>query len=196
VFQAYYVTLLDRPPSDISWIGSVQVFLLFFIGTFTGRLTDAGYFRETFLVGTLLSVLGMMMASLSTQYWQLFLAQGVCCGIGNGCLFCPALSLTSTYFSKKRSLAIGLAACGSATGGLIFPAMVQQLLPKVGFGWTMRALGFLDLGCLVICNVFIRQRLPPRKAGPIVEWNAFKEAPYTLFAVAMFFVCSGSRPVR
>jgi hypothetical protein len=45
VFQAYYVTALDRPPSDISWVGSVQVFLLFFIGTFTGRLTDAGYFR-------------------------------------------------------------------------------------------------------------------------------------------------------
>jgi hypothetical protein len=35
------------PPSDISWIGSIQIFLLFFIGTFSGRATDAGYFRFT-----------------------------------------------------------------------------------------------------------------------------------------------------
>lgn len=42
VFQTYYATELDLPPATISWIGSIQVFLLFFIGTFTGRITDAG----------------------------------------------------------------------------------------------------------------------------------------------------------
>lgn len=188
VFQTYYVTVLNRPPSDISWVGSIQVFLLFFIGTFTGRLTDAGYFRPVFIVGSFMGVFGLFMASLSTTYWQLFLAQGVCCGIGNGCLFCPALSLLSTYFSKKRSLAIGIAAAGSATGGMIFPAMVQQLLPKIGFPWTMRALGFIQLGCLIICNVGIKPRVPPRKTGALVDWASFKEAPYVLFAIGMFFV--------
>ena len=42
VFQTYYATELSLPPATISWIGSIQVFLLFFIGTFTGRITDAG----------------------------------------------------------------------------------------------------------------------------------------------------------
>jgi hypothetical protein len=42
VFQTYYATELQLPPATISWIGSIQVFLLFFIGTFTGRITDAG----------------------------------------------------------------------------------------------------------------------------------------------------------
>lgn len=74
----------------------------------------------------------------SDRYWQLFLAQGVCTGIGNGLLFCPCLAVLSTYFSKKRSLAIGIAASGTATGGLIYPAIVQQLLHKVGFPWTVR----------------------------------------------------------
>jgi MFS family permease len=151
-------------------------------------LTDAGYFKQVIILGTFLQVFGIMMTSLSTQYWQLFLAQGVCVGLGNGCLFTPMVSLVSTYFSKKRSLAIGVVACGSATGGLIFPAMVQQLLPKVGFGWTIRALGFVQLACLVTCIVFAKQRLPPRRAGPIVEWAAFKELPYVLFAAGMFFV--------
>ena len=151
-------------------------------------MTDAGYFKQIIVLGTTLQILGLFMASLSTKYWQLFLAQGVCLGLGNGCLFCPMISLVSTYFSKRRSLAIGVVACGSATGGLVFPAMVQQLLPRVGFGWTLRALGFVQLACLSTCVIFAKQRLPPRRAGPIMEWTAFKELPYSLFATGIFFV--------
>ncbi|TGO26838.1 hypothetical protein BPAE_0052g00280 [Botrytis paeoniae] len=191
VFQEYYIDFLGRSPSDVSWIGSIQVFLVFFIGTFTGRLTDAGYFRPVFLVGTVLSVIGMFMASLSTQYWQLFLAQGICCGLGNGCLFCPALSVASTYFSKNKMLAVGICACGSATGGLIFPVMFQQLITPLGYGWTMRIFGFFTTGCLTICNILAKPRLPPRRTGPIIELAAFKEASYTLFAMGMFLVFWG-----
>lgn len=73
-------------------------------------------------------------------YYELFLAQGLCTGIGNGLLFCPSLSILSTYFLKNRGIAIGLAATGTATGGIIFPIVAQQLLPKIGFGWTVRVM--------------------------------------------------------
>ncbi|THV47762.1 hypothetical protein BGAL_0290g00080 [Botrytis galanthina] len=187
VFQTYYVTTLNRPASDISWIGSVQIFLLFFVGTFTGRLTDAGYFRSVFLIGTIIGLVGIFMTSISTTYWQVFLAQGICMGLGNGCLFCPALATLSTYFSTKKSLVIGIAAAGSATGGVIFPIMVQQLLPKIGYGWTMRSLGLIQLVCLGICNIGIKQRVPPRKSGALIDYPSFKDAPYVLFAIGMFF---------
>lgn len=68
VFQPYYVTTLNRPPSDISWIGSVQIFLLFFIGTVSGRSSDAGLFRPTFVLGTVFLLVGVFMTSLSTTY--------------------------------------------------------------------------------------------------------------------------------
>ncbi|ROW07250.1 hypothetical protein VMCG_03796 [Cytospora schulzeri] len=186
VFQTYYTTSLGLPPSTISWIGSIQVFLLFFIGTFTGRLTDAGYFRATFLLGTAFQMVGIFTTSVCTEYWQIFLAQGVCMGIGNGCLFCPALATVSTYFVRRRSLAIGMAACGSATGGLVFPAMARQLLPTVGFGWTIRAIGFVQLVGLVLANVGLRTRIPPRRAGALVEWAAFEELEYTFYAAGSF----------
>jgi MFS family permease len=186
VFQTYYVNTLRHPPSDISWIGSVQIFLLFFIGTASGRATDAGLFRPIFVAGCFFQLLGLFMTSLATKYWQLFLAQGVCIGVGNGLQFCPTMSLISTYFSKKRALAMGVAATGSATGGLVYPVIVQQLLPKVGFGWTMRVLGFVTIASSAIAIAFLRTRLPPRKSGPIVEWAAFKEAPYVLYCVGMF----------
>ncbi|RYP80291.1 hypothetical protein DL770_006290 [Monosporascus sp. CRB-9-2] len=187
VFQSYYLSLLGRPPSDISWIGSIQVFLTFFIGTFTGRFTDAGFFRPVLLCGTIFTAIGIFTTSAATEYWQLLLSQGICMGIGSGCLFCPAVSTISTYFSKKRSLAIGIAASGSATGGLIFPAMARQLLPTVGFGWAVRAIGFVQLATLLFANVFMKSRLPPRRAGSLVEWGAFRELEYTFYAVGMFF---------
>jgi len=45
IFQTYYSTTLGLPPATISWIGSLQIFLLFFIGTWSGRATDAGKFE-------------------------------------------------------------------------------------------------------------------------------------------------------
>ncbi|KAI9811784.1 MAG: hypothetical protein M1826_003095 [Phylliscum demangeonii] len=191
VFQSYYVETLGHPPSDIAWVGSTQIFLIFFVGTFSGRATDAGLFRPTFLAGSVLVLVGIFMTSLTTRYWQLFLSQGVCMGLGNGLLFCPSISLLSTYFSRKRALAIAIAACGSATGGTIFPAIVQQLLPRIGFPWTVRVLAFVSLAIAVVTNVFSRPRLPPRRSGPLIEWAAFKEAPYVLFSLGMFLILWG-----
>ncbi|KAK0610654.1 major facilitator superfamily domain-containing protein [Bombardia bombarda] len=192
VFQTYYASTLSLPPSTISWIGSVQVFLLFFVGTFTGRLTDAGYFRHVFAAGAIFQLLGIFTTSAASgSYWQLFLSQGICVGLGNGCLFCPTITTVSTYFSTKKSLAIGMTAAGSATGGLIFPSIVRQLLPVVGFAWTVRVMGFIVMASLGVSFVFLRPRIKPRKAGPVVEWAAFRELEYTFYLIGSFFCLWG-----
>ncbi|CAN9268346.1 unnamed protein product [Alternaria sp. RS040] len=79
-FQTYYRTTLlpSSSPSAISWIGTVQAWLLIVIGVLSGPLFDLGYFRSMLLVGNVLVVLGIMMLSLSTKYWQVFLSQGLC----------------------------------------------------------------------------------------------------------------------
>ncbi|KAJ3528336.1 hypothetical protein NM208_g10248 [Fusarium decemcellulare] len=207
VFQTYYTTALNRAPSDISWIGSIQAFLLFFVGTFTGRLTDAGYFRSVMIVGMAFAVLGIFATSVSTSYWQIFLAQGVSTGLGNGCLFCPSVAVISSYFQKKRSLAIGIVACGSVTGGLVYPSMMRELLPKIGFGWTVRAIGFLQAATLTVAIACLKARVPPRKTGQLIEWAAFKELEYSFYTIGafmcfwgvyfpFFFLASYSRDVQ
>lgn len=167
-------------------MGSIQIFLLFFLGTFTGRALDAGYFRPLMLIGSILVVVGIFTASFATVYWQLFLSQGLCVGVGSGMIFCPSLALCSTYFHKKKAWAIGVGVVGSATGGIVIPLVVKALLPKVGFAWTMRAVGLITLVGLGVTNVIMRPRLKPRKVGNLVEWAAFKERPYALFAAGSF----------
>ncbi|KAI5778442.1 putative MFS monocarboxylate transporter [Geopyxis carbonaria] len=191
VYQTYYVEALGNAPSTISWIGSIQIFLLFFLGTFTGRALDAGYFYYTYRAGSLLVLLGIFATSWGTKYWHIFLSQGLCCGIGSGMMFCPCLALCSTYFRRRRSLALGLGACGSATGGIIIPVVVQQLLPRVGFAWTTRTLGFICLVFLTVSNAILRPRVKPRKVGGLVDWGAFREPPYVLFAIGMFLIFLG-----
>jgi hypothetical protein len=66
--------------------------------------------------------------------------------------------------------------------------LVRELLPKIGFAWTTRVLGFLNLGLLAIAFTFMRPRLPPRSTGPIVDWKAFTEPVFVLFVAGIFFV--------
>ncbi|KAL8968298.1 MAG: hypothetical protein Q9183_002530, partial [Haloplaca sp. 2 TL-2023] len=47
------------------------------------------------------------------------------------------------------------------------------------------------LALQAIAFVFVRPRLPPRKSGPLVEWAAFRELPYTLFSIGMFLAFWG-----
>jgi MFS family permease len=68
-------------------------------------------------IGNFLVVLGIMMLSLCTEYWQVFLAQGICMGLGAGLLYIPSLALVSIWFDRKRALAMGVVMSGIAVGG-------------------------------------------------------------------------------
>ncbi|CAI6100354.1 hypothetical protein V2G26_008282 [Clonostachys chloroleuca] len=186
VYQLYYVETLNLPSSQVSWIGSIQIFLTFGICTVSGRLSDAGYTRHCVVGGCGLAVLGTFMVSLATKYWQIFLAQGVCTGLGLGVAFMPAITTLSSYFKRNRAFALAIAATGTSVGSIIFPSIVQYLIPKVGFPWAVRCAAFVALFIVGVANLLLKPYLPPRKAGPLVEWGAFKERTYALFTLGAF----------
>ncbi|KAL6704491.1 hypothetical protein ACN47E_008120 [Coniothyrium glycines] len=191
VFQQYYTLDLGLEPSAVSWIGSLQMLGHFSLGMVTGRMFDAGYFYWSLIPGMILAALGMFMTSLCTKYWHFFLAQGLLNGLGNGMQFSPTLSLVTTYFARNRSVAVAIMASGSATGGLVYPTLARQLLPKIGFPWTVRIMGFMMLAVGICYSSLLKPRLPPRKSGPVLELNAFKELPYSLFLIAVLLICLG-----
>lgn len=186
VFQLYYVETLGLPAAQVSWIGSVQLLLTFGVCTVSGRLADAGYTRHCVISGCALAVVGTFMVSLATTYWQIFLAQGVCTGLGLGIVFMPSMTTASSYFKKNRAFALAISAVGTSVGSLVFPSTIQYLIPQVGFPWAVRCAGFVALAICVIANLLLRPYLRPRKAGPLVEWGAFRELPYIFFAFGAF----------
>jgi MFS family permease len=117
-FQTYYINTLlpESSPSNISWIGSIQTFTMMFVGVLSGRLLDAGYLRPQLCAGIFLEVLGLIMTSISTKYWQVLVSQGVCVGLGAGLLYLPGVAVPAQYFSSKVMLATGIVATGSSMG--------------------------------------------------------------------------------
>lgn len=184
-FQTHYAATLPQTNSTISWIGSTQACLLFICGMFSGRAFDAGWFRPTVILGITLQFIGIFTMSLAKNYWQLLLTQGVCTGAGGGIFFVPVMSLVSTYFAKRRGMALGFVTVGNSVGGIIYPTVVRQLLDKVGFGWTTRVLGFINVVCLTTVIAFMKPRLPPRKSGPLVDIDSLYDVPYILLVLGI-----------
>lgn len=190
VFEQYYTETLGHSSSSVGWIGGIQMFLLFFVGVAAGRATDAGYFRYCFTAGVVLQVLGICLTSLCEHsFYGIFLCQAVCFGLGAGLIFTPGLSVTSSYFQKKRMIAIGIVASGGATGGMVYPATANALLyhSDIGYAWTMRVLGLIMLITNIPSLIGYRPYLPPRSTGPLVEWSAFREKSFCFFIAGMSF---------
>lgn len=74
------------------------------------------------------------------------------------------------WFMKRRGLASGVAFIGGGFGGVLFPLMIQSLLPKVGWAWSIRILGFVLLVLCAFSIVLCRSRVPPRK-GAATTWR-------------------------
>lgn len=146
-----------------------------------------GFFRSLVAVGTVLIVLSFMLTSICKEYWQVILAQALFVGIGAGCLFIPAVAVVPRYFLKKRALATGIVTSGSSLGGTLYPIIFQQLEPRIGFGWASRVMGFIALATCSFSFAVIRPLGRPSQRRSLLELPAFKERPYQVYCVAMFF---------
>ncbi|KAI6080918.1 MFS general substrate transporter [Hypoxylon rubiginosum] len=194
-YQAFYESgqLFTQTSSNISWIGSIQALLVFVMGAVVGPIYDRGYLKPILFVGSFFIVFGHMMLSLCTQYWQVVLAQGFVIGIGGGCLFVPSLAVLQPYFSKNLGLALGIAATGSSAGGVIYPVIFINLIdrPGVGFGWTVRVMGFVALATLLIPLAFSQMRTKPSTTRSVIDTSAFADGPYMLCVLACFLGYTG-----
>jgi MFS family permease len=202
-FQAFYVSTSPgqglsgghADPSVISWIGSVQNTLLLLGGAFGGRFFDAGYHRHMVGGGTVLIVFGLFMTSLVTRFYQALLAQGICVGLGMGLLLIPSVGLPSTWFVRRRGFAVGIVSSGASVAGIVLPIALRHLIPTVGFPWSLRILAFISLSTLLVSNLLIRPRLPPRRmskgSAPFVEYPALRQADFALYVLGQFVTYFG-----
>ena len=191
VFQAFYESniLSSSWPSSISWIGGIQVLLALGFGIFSGPLYDRGFLRFLAPGGFSLIVLGMTMTSIGDSYYQIFLAQGLCVGLGMGLAYVPILGEVSRHFTKNRPIALGVSSTGACVGGVVFPIMVRQLLPKIGFGWTIRVVALVNFGCGVTASAIVcRGPHQVRSSRHTLDLRVFRKMPFTFFTIGMFLV--------
>ncbi|KAF9651599.1 MFS general substrate transporter [Thelephora ganbajun] len=177
--------LSSYSPSTISWIGSLQLWVFFFSGAVVGRCFDRYGPRPLLITGASIYVLSMMMISLCKSYYQYLLVQGILFGFGVGLMFYPSISSVATHFSEYRATALGVAAAGSSTGGIIFPIVLHRLFVQVGFPNTVRISGFLCFLCCGISVLSITSACPPSPTRFKLKdyTSCFKDSRYLLLLI-------------
>jgi len=91
---------------------------------------------------------------------------------------------------------MGIVIAGSSLGGCIYPILLNNVFAKPGgFSVGVRAVAFMDLGLLVIANLIMRTRLPPKSRGPQQKNSVLREVltdgPYLIFLLGSFLIFWG-----
>ena len=133
-----------------------------------------------------------MMVSLCHEYWQFMLAQGVFIGLVQGLLQFPCMAAVSQYFHKNRGAALGATIAGSSIGGVVLPIALSKMLNSstLGFGWSVRIIGFIMAPMLLFACVTVRARLPPRKTAFFLQ-APLKNPRYLLLTLAFGLTLCG-----
>lgn len=142
------------------------------------RIADVNHIQPLLCGGSLGTLVAVFMTSLCTEYYQIFLAQAILLGISMSFLTWPPAAVIARHLPKNRGLALGLVISGSSLGGVIWPIVLQQLLyhTTIGFGWTMRIVGFIMLPLLIVaCSTVVEA--PRANADPVDEENGGDQTP-------------------
>ncbi|KAF5367908.1 hypothetical protein D9757_011252 [Collybiopsis confluens] len=160
-----------------------------------GRLFDLGYFHSILFISSAILIIATFCIPECKEFWHFLLCQGFATGLACGALFGPIAAVLAMWFKKRRSLALGLFATGSSLGGTVIPIAVRNLIPQVGFAWTVRIIGFILLVGLAVANLALKRRLPPspRSNGifNLEMFKSFKSPAFTIYCLSSFFIYLG-----
>jgi MFS family permease len=183
--------LADYNPRDIGWISGVFVYLALALGICVGPLFDRYGPRWIALIGSCLYVAMTFLLAECREYWHFMLCLGVLGGASGATLTTTGLAVVSHWFKKKRGLAAGIAMIGSSFGGVVIPLILRSTLPKYGYQWAVRILGFIFMGCLTTGNILMKPRLPPSPAAKnqsIFSLHLFGDPSFSFLTVSVFGV--------
>ena len=161
VFLAYYLknhTFPGATPLEYAFVGSLSISVAMFISPLATTCTRFYGSRTTMFIGVAFETASLIGASFVKEIWQLFLSQGVCFGLGLGFLFIGSVPIVPQWFTTKRSLASGIATCGSGLGGLTYSLAAGAMIQSIGLSWAFRVLGILCFVVNGICAALMRDR--------------------------------------
>lgn len=156
--------IFDASYSQIAWISSIMLAVMYAAGPISSILVNTYGCRPIVMMGGCLCAIGMISASFCNSVIQLYLCIGVIGGLGLAFNLQPALTMIGKYFFKKRPIANGLAMAGSPVFLSTLAPLNQFLFNRFGWRGSFLILGGLLLNCCVAGSLMRPLGPPPSKA--------------------------------
>ncbi|CAL9703587.1 unnamed protein product [Knipowitschia caucasica] len=169
VFFKEIEAIFDATPSQVSWISSIMLAVMYAGGPISSILVNRFGSRPIIMAGGCLAGSGLVAASFCNTVEQLYFFIGVVGGLGLAFNLNPALTMIGKYFYKRRPIANGIAMAGS-------PVFLSTLAPLNtwlydSFGWrgSFLILGGLLLNCCVAGSLMRPIGPKPLPPSPMCE---------------------------
>ncbi|KAH0560185.1 uncharacterized protein LOC123266277 [Cotesia glomerata] len=157
-FGLLYIEFLNEfraSKSKTAWIGSLFMAVPLMSGPVMSALVDRYGCRKMTILGGLISGFGFTLSSFGTSIEFMFLTFGILSGLGLGLCYVTAVVSIAYWFDKKRTLAMGLGACGTGIGTFVYAPLTSFWIFEYGWRGTCLLLGGTFLN-LIVCGCVMR----------------------------------------
>lgn len=169
VFFKDIEVIFDATPSQVSWISSIMLAVMYAGGPISSILVNKFGSRPIILVGGCLAGSGLVAASFCNTVTQLYFFIGVVGGLGLAFNLNPALTMIGKYFYKRRPIANGIAMAGSPVFLSTLAPLNSWLYDEFGWRGSFLILGGLLLNCCVAGSLMRPIGPKPQPAKPAAE---------------------------
>ncbi|KAL5280247.1 Mct1 family protein [Megaselia abdita] len=163
-FGMFYLEFLDyfkEGKGYTAWIVSLLVGVTLCSGPISSAFVNRYGCRAVTIAGSLLASFCIIISYFAQNVLTLIFTIGIGTGLGFGLIYLPAIVSVTMYFEKYRSLATGIAVCGSGFGTFIFSPLTEALISSYGWRGAMLIIGGIVLNCIIFGSTF-----KPLPSGP------------------------------
>ena len=128
-----------------------------------GRIGDKYGSRLVFFIGGMLFGLSLLLTSMMSEVWHLYLFYGILAGVGRSPLNVTLVSMISRWFSKRRGLVMGIVNSGTGAGSSLFTPFTTWLI--VAFSWQEAYVVMAVMVWVLLTAAILLLRDDPRDMG-------------------------------
>jgi MFS family permease len=149
-------------------------------GVVMGRLADRFGITVPIIVSTLALGAGYIAVGNAATLWQVAIAHGLLIGFGCSATFGPLMADISHWFTRRRGIAVAIAAAGNYLAGTIWPPVVQHFIASDGWRVTYIGIGLFCLATMLPLSLALRRRIGEQHAAAASAEAARRQADLPL----------------
>ncbi|XP_037938291.1 monocarboxylate transporter 12 isoform X2 [Teleopsis dalmanni] len=161
LFYNEFLNYFNEGKGYTAWIVSIMVGVTFASGPISSSFVNRYGCRAVTIAGSILAAICIILSVFAQNVATLIITIGFGTGLGLGLIYLPAIVSVTTYFDTKRSLATGIAVCGSGFGTFVFAPLTEHLINAYGWRGAMLIIGGIVLNCIIFGAMF-RPLEPPK----------------------------------